>query len=53
MEFWPINLSKNSVYQKQTSKMSSTIGIIYPPPELRTVVDTTAQYVAKNGEGKK
>eukprot|EP01080_Neovahlkampfia_damariscottae_P007770 gene7770-12240_t len=28
----------------------ASIGIIYPPPELRTVVDTAAQYVAKNGE---
>jgi splicing factor 3A subunit 1 len=27
-----------------------SIGVIYPPPELRTVVDTAAQYVAKNGE---
>ncbi|OIT32963.1 putative splicing factor 3a subunit 1 [Nicotiana attenuata] len=25
-----------------------TIGIIYPPPEIRNIVNTTAQYVAKN-----
>lgn len=27
----------------------STGGLIFPPPELRTIVDKTAQYVARNG----
>ncbi|OIT06962.1 PREDICTED: probable splicing factor 3A subunit 1 [Nicotiana attenuata] len=26
-----------------------TIGIIYPPPDIRSIVDKTAQFVAKNG----
>lgn len=30
--------------------MSEPVGIIYPPPELRGIVDSTAKYVAKNGE---
>ncbi|XP_074593531.1 splicing factor 3a subunit 1 [Brevipalpus obovatus] len=28
---------------------SETIGIIYPPPELRNIVDKTASFVARNG----
>ncbi|CAG2102915.1 unnamed protein product, partial [Medioppia subpectinata] len=31
-------------------KMSGeTVGIIYPPPELRNIVDKTASFVARNG----
>ncbi|KAK1321817.1 putative splicing factor 3A subunit 1 [Acorus calamus] len=26
-----------------------TIGIIHPPPDIRTIIDKTAQFVAKNG----
>jgi len=26
-----------------------TIGIIHPPPDMRTIVDKTSQFVAKNG----
>lgn len=29
--------------------MTEPVGIIYPPPELRGIVDSTAKYVAKNG----
>jgi splicing factor 3A subunit 1 len=29
--------------------MPSTIGIIYPPPEVRSIVDKTASFVARNG----
>lgn len=29
--------------------MSEPLGIIYPPPDLRKIVDNTAKYVAKNG----
>lgn len=28
---------------------TKTIGIIYPPPDIKTIVDKTAQFVAKNG----
>lgn len=44
------------MYRKKTNalnycvnKMSDLVGIIYPPPDLRGIVDKTAQYVAKNG----
>lgn len=29
--------------------MPTTIGIIYPPPEVRSIVDKTATFVARNG----
>lgn len=29
--------------------MSEPLGIIYPPPELKGIVDSTARYVARNG----
>jgi splicing factor 3A subunit 1 len=29
--------------------MPATIGIIYPPPEVRSIVDKTATFVARNG----
>ena len=29
--------------------VTSTIGIIYPPPEVRSIVDKTATFVARNG----
>lgn len=29
--------------------MAELVGIIYPPPDLRGIVDSTARYVAKNG----
>ncbi|XP_010691054.2 probable splicing factor 3A subunit 1 [Beta vulgaris subsp. vulgaris] len=41
--------------QNQASKPTSvathtrTIGIIHPPPDIRNIVDKTAQFVAKNG----
>ncbi|CAF0974030.1 unnamed protein product [Brachionus calyciflorus] len=34
---------------KQNKAMPTTIGIIYPPPEVRTIVDKTATFVARNG----
>eukprot|EP00051_Salpingoeca_urceolata_P010925 m.134236 g.134236 ORF g.134236 m.134236 type:complete len:661 (+) comp16912_c1_seq2:332-2314(+) len=30
-------------------KAAAGVGIIYPPPEVRNIVDKTAQFVAKNG----
>ena len=27
----------------------AVVGIIYPPPELRNIVDKTASFVARNG----
>ncbi|KNA08628.1 hypothetical protein SOVF_160920 [Spinacia oleracea] len=46
---------KEAEDQNKASKASSvathtrTIGIIYPPPDIRTIVDKTSQFVAKNG----
>lgn len=28
---------------------TKAIGIIYPPPDIRAIVDKTAQFVARNG----
>ena len=30
-------------------KKTSSVGIIYPPPEVRNIVDKTASFVARNG----
>lgn len=39
----PISLEGDS------SNHAPTVGIIYPPPELRNIVDKTASFVARNG----
>ncbi|GFR31434.1 splicing factor 3A subunit 1, partial [Trichonephila clavata] len=33
----------------ESAPSKPTIGIIYPPPELRNIVDKTASFVARNG----
>lgn len=43
-----INLSVE-VLNLSSGPMSEPEGIIHPPPELRDIIDRTAQYVAKNG----
>lgn len=46
---------KEAEDQEKSSKPNSvathtrTIGIIHPPPDIRNIVDKTAQFVAKNG----
>ncbi|KAI0990357.1 hypothetical protein GJ496_000106 [Pomphorhynchus laevis] len=42
-----ITIQPSIVQNVQSSK--SKIGIIYPPPEVRHIVDKTASFVAKNG----
>ena len=32
-------------------KLNAGVGLIYPPPDIRGVIDKTAQFVAKCGEG--
>ncbi|KAG9154027.1 hypothetical protein Leryth_000534 [Lithospermum erythrorhizon] len=34
---------------KSVATQTRTIGIIYPPPDIRNIVDKTSQFVAKNG----
>jgi splicing factor 3A subunit 1 len=34
---------------KQIATQTRAIGIIMPPPDIRAIVDKTAQFVAKNG----
>ncbi|QDZ19966.1 subunit 1 of splicing factor 3A [Chloropicon primus] len=34
----------------QSAQGAGTIGLILPPPDLRAIVDKTAQFIAKNGE---
>lgn len=35
---------------KKLATQTRAIGIIMPPPDIRAIVDKTAQFVAKNGE---
>ncbi|XP_064644330.1 splicing factor 3A subunit 1-like [Lineus longissimus] len=35
--------------QEEAPQKAPTIGIIYPPPEVRNIVDKTASFVARNG----
>src|SRR3989338_6324060 len=37
------------VAQIEDVQADDSVGVIIPPPELKTVIDKTAQYVAKNG----
>lgn len=34
----------------RTAKQGKVTGVIIPPPDIRAVVDKTAQFVAKNGK---
>jgi hypothetical protein len=34
---------------KQLATQTKAIGVIMPPPDIRAIVDKTAQFVAKNG----
>lgn len=54
-----VKMNESEEDQNKASKANSTpasvathtrtIGIIYPPPDIRNIVDKTAQFVAKNG----
>jgi len=35
---------------KQLATQTKSIGVIMPPPDIRAIVDKTAQFVARNGE---
>ncbi|MCO5549628.1 hypothetical protein L7F22_003101 [Adiantum nelumboides] len=39
----------DEVTEQSTNDRFHTGGLIFPPPELRNIVDKTAQYVARNG----
>ncbi|OMO75552.1 SWAP/Surp [Corchorus capsularis] len=55
----PSQVTEDQVEEKQTDEEQNkansvathtrTIGIIYPPTDIRNIVDKTAQFVAKNG----
>ncbi|OVA12111.1 SWAP/Surp [Macleaya cordata] len=48
----PSNEEDNNVNSAPPSSVAThtrTIGIIHPPPDIRNIVDKTAQFVAKNG----
>lgn len=40
------DLSSLNIVESQTH----AVGLIHPPPDIRAIVDKTAQFVAKNGE---
>lgn len=44
-----VALENQSENAPEAAPTKPTIGIIYPPPELRNIVDKTASFVARNG----
>ena len=36
--------------QSEEGKGNKIVGVIIPPPDIRSVVDKTAQFVARNGK---
>jgi splicing factor 3A subunit 1 len=47
----PVEISKNADDAVAAAPVAkSVIGIIYPPPEVRNIVDKTASFVARNGQ---
>ncbi|XP_018524612.1 splicing factor 3A subunit 1 isoform X2 [Lates calcarifer] len=45
----PESNNKNDVAAEETPATKPIVGIIYPPPEVRNIVDKTASFVARNG----
>ncbi|XP_075895194.1 splicing factor 3A subunit 1 isoform X1 [Nelusetta ayraudi] len=43
------NNKQNDVAVEETPATKPIVGIIYPPPEVRNIVDKTASFVARNG----
>ncbi|KAM9743970.1 splicing factor 3A subunit 1 isoform 2-T4 [Menidia menidia] len=41
--------NKNDAPAEETPATKPIVGIIYPPPEVRNIVDKTASFVARNG----
>jgi hypothetical protein len=53
----PVGVSQASLMPKldvnaiKIATHTKALGIILPPPDIRSIVDKTAQFVVKNGEG--
>uniref|UniRef100_A0AAQ5ZR34 Splicing factor 3a, subunit 1 n=1 Tax=Amphiprion ocellaris TaxID=80972 RepID=A0AAQ5ZR34_AMPOC len=45
----PETNNKNDAPPEETPATKPIVGIIYPPPEVRNIVDKTASFVARNG----
>ncbi|VDP17440.1 unnamed protein product [Soboliphyme baturini] len=48
----PMDVTQSVDVEPQTAESKSgkpIVGIIYPPPEIRNIVDKTASFVARNG----
>uniref|UniRef100_A0A8R1ENC5 SURP motif domain-containing protein n=1 Tax=Caenorhabditis japonica TaxID=281687 RepID=A0A8R1ENC5_CAEJA len=43
------NREEDSMNNEPSLSGKTIIGLIYPPPEIRTIVDKTAGFVARNG----
>ncbi|KAI6661657.1 hypothetical protein LOD99_13530 [Oopsacas minuta] len=43
------NITEHSQDNTEQTKSKPLIGIIYPPPEVRNIIDRTAEFVARNG----
>ena len=42
--------SSSREVQGSAASGAGAVGLILPPPDLRAIVDKTAQFIAKNGE---
>ncbi|XP_076126305.1 splicing factor 3A subunit 1 [Alosa pseudoharengus] len=45
----PNNKPEEAIVKDDTPATKPIVGIIYPPPEVRNIVDKTASFVARNG----
>uniref|UniRef100_A0A8C7YK44 Splicing factor 3a, subunit 1 n=1 Tax=Oryzias sinensis TaxID=183150 RepID=A0A8C7YK44_9TELE len=45
----PVQMVQPEPNNKETPATKPIVGIIYPPPEVRNIVDKTASFVARNG----
>ena len=45
-----VNIDNNAQPVADKTYDQPTVGLIVPPPEIRSIVEKTAQFVARNGE---
>ena len=45
-----VNIDNNAQPVAEKVYDQPTVGLIVPPPEIRSIVEKTAQFVARNGE---
>ena len=50
VNFRMVNIDNNAQPVAEKVYDQPTVGLIVPPPEIRSIVEKTAQFVARNGE---